>query len=385
MKSCPWEIIKPRDLDGTMWDKLDDTKIKINVDKLVELFSQPQPKPKVIEEKKENKIQKASFLESGRARMMNIVLNKLKLDPLEITDAIEQYNTSVLTPDTCELLIPILPTEEEYKKIAEFPGDPLTELESTDQFCLTISGVVGFKERMLALVFQASYLERYVEYKEDIDRFFRVYDFILKDKNFKRIMEYIMAYGNYMNGGTFKGGAPGFNIDILGKLADCKSKDNKINILDYIVERLYDEHKEPELVKTLLEKLPEFNELKYEAITDASKKFTQSFANCKKLKQVIEKNQDQLMQEDGSDAFIKSFYSDAEEKVEEVAKRVEDIDKQYAPVCKFLAANPKKFEMKNFIETFRKFNTDFQNSEKKYREKQEKLEKEAKKAAKKKK
>ena len=52
MKALLWEIIQPRELKGTLWDKLDDTKIKINVDKFEEKFSQVKKDPKKEAEKK---------------------------------------------------------------------------------------------------------------------------------------------------------------------------------------------------------------------------------------------------------------------------------------------------------------------------------------------
>ena len=46
MKALFWEVIQPRDLKGTIWDKLDDTKIKLNLDKFEEKFSQVKKDPK---------------------------------------------------------------------------------------------------------------------------------------------------------------------------------------------------------------------------------------------------------------------------------------------------------------------------------------------------
>lgn len=39
----------------------------------------------------------------------------------------------------------------------------------------------------------------------------------------KTIMEFILAFGNYMNGGTQRGQADGFDLSIMPKLKDVKS------------------------------------------------------------------------------------------------------------------------------------------------------------------
>ena len=51
MKALHWEVINPRDLKGTIWDELDDTKVKLNLDKLDEKFSLAKKEPKKEEKK----------------------------------------------------------------------------------------------------------------------------------------------------------------------------------------------------------------------------------------------------------------------------------------------------------------------------------------------
>ncbi len=53
-------------------------------------------------------------------------------------------------------------------------------------------------------------------------------------KKFKGVMEIVLALGNYINGGTYRGGAYGFKLDILTKLQDTKSSDNKTTLLHYL-------------------------------------------------------------------------------------------------------------------------------------------------------
>lgn len=47
---------------------------------------------------------------------------------------------------------------------------------------------------------------------------------------------FYLACGNYLNGGNNqRGQADGFNIEILSKLKDVKTKDNFSNLLKYVV------------------------------------------------------------------------------------------------------------------------------------------------------
>ena len=63
MKSLFWDIIPAKDIKDTIWDELDDTKIKINLDKFEEKFSQV---------KKRTKKSGSSEKESYKKRKKNI-------------------------------------------------------------------------------------------------------------------------------------------------------------------------------------------------------------------------------------------------------------------------------------------------------------------------
>ena len=51
----------------------------------------------------------------------------------------------------------------------------------------------------------------------------------------------VLCLGNYLNGGTPRGGAHGFKLDTLLKLGTLKSTDNSINLLNYIAEYLMED------------------------------------------------------------------------------------------------------------------------------------------------
>ena len=54
----------------------------------------------------------------------------------------------------------------------------------------------------------------------------------------KRMLEVVLALGNYLNGGTVRGGAHGFRLETLLKLQSIKSTDNAITLLNYLAELL---------------------------------------------------------------------------------------------------------------------------------------------------
>ena len=368
MKSLFWEVIQAKDIKGTIWDELDDTKIKINLDKFEEKFSQVKKELKkpVVEKKVSAKKEKKTFLEPDRTRMMSIVLNKIRIDTLELSDAIEKYDLKILTPEVCTLLLPILPNDAEVKEVSAFQGDIMEELAPCDQFVLIISGIAAYKERIKTIIFKYNYLNDYMVIKEEIDRIFNVYKFMKEDKKLQRLFEIILALGNYMNGGSFRGGAYGFTLNSLTKFADTKS--SGINFIDYIVKFIYEQIKEPQVLD-ILKNLREFDKLQYQSIIESSKQLENRWKDVLALKKALAANKDLLLAEDESEKFLSSFYDDAQNKIKEIKEKVEKIDKDYEEVAKFYGENPQKFTMIQFVDTFRKFTKDLSDAFKKYQEK----------------
>ena len=61
-----------------------------------------------------------------------------------------------------------------------------------------------------------------------------------------RILEIVLAFGNYLNFGTNRGHALGFRLDALTKLADTKAVDKKTTLLHYLANFL--DEREPEML-----------------------------------------------------------------------------------------------------------------------------------------
>ena len=59
---------------------------------------------------------------------------------------------------------------------------------------------------------------------------------LTNSKKIQRVVEVVLKLGNYLNGGTRRGGLFGFKIDALKKLNTVKTNDNKRNLLHWIAE-----------------------------------------------------------------------------------------------------------------------------------------------------
>lgn len=314
--------------------------------------------------------------------MINIVLNKVRLQPLDIVEALETYKLEMLPPQTCELILPIMPTESEIAEVAKAKGD-LSDLATADQLVLIMAGFVGYKERVKAIIFNSSFEEDSHIILKEINRFFKVFDFIKTSDKLKKWLEIILAIGNYLNGGTSRGAAWAFKLDILGKLSEVKSKDNKKTLMQYIVEFIMDKLEKEDLFD-ILKVLNKFDKLQYQSIVESGKEMTNRFGDVKLLKKLINEKKDELQPEDKSEEFLAKFYDKAEKKIDEINKKIDEINARFKEIIQLFGEDP-KYTIDQFIIVFKKFKDDIKNAQIYYKEQKEKKAKdEQKKKAKKK-
>jgi hypothetical protein len=95
----------------------------------------------------------------------------------------------------------------------------------------------GYEERLLALKFKFSYPESKEFLEEKIALLNKFFDAVESDKTIVKLLEHALALGNFVNGTGFKGGAWGFKMSNIDKLAEVKSFDNKLNLLMYLINR----------------------------------------------------------------------------------------------------------------------------------------------------
>ena len=378
MKALFWANLPVNKIPGTIWEKLDDTKININKDSLELKFSQKSKTEKKPETKKEiTKNKKLSLLQPDTIRKINIVLNKLKFSTTDIPDLIETMDTNKLTTNVCELLIQIMPTNEEVKLVTSYDGKE--EISINDEMVIMISSIPGYTERLEAIIFDNSYESDCEIIEEEVDKFFKAFDFLKNSKKFKQWLKIIMAFGNYMNGGTFRGGVYAFKLNALNKLTSIKSKDNSKTLLLYIITFIYEQLDDPSLME-ILDDLTIFYELQYQSIKESLKELNDDWKKVVKLKKIVEdaKKNNLLEEDDKVEEYLNDFYDKAEKTITELNTKSDKIDEKFKEIVKFYAEDD-KMTLDELIAIFRQFYNDLKENNEKYKDLKRKQEEEKKK------
>jgi hypothetical protein len=82
--------------------------------------------------------------------------------------------------------------------------------------------VPAFRARVECWAFLCSFEERAAGLAQGLIEFQRVEDAILASQQLPRLLSLVLAAGNYLNGGTGRGRADGFDLETLGKLDGVK-------------------------------------------------------------------------------------------------------------------------------------------------------------------
>uniref|UniRef100_A0ACB8G643 Uncharacterized protein n=1 Tax=Sphaerodactylus townsendi TaxID=933632 RepID=A0ACB8G643_9SAUR len=129
---------------------------------------------------------------------------------------------------------------DELEKIKQYYDTSKEEevklLDKPEQFLYELSQISNFAERAQCIIFLSVFSEGITAVHRKVDVINRVSKELLDMITVKEVLGLILAFGNYMNGGNrTRGQADGFGLEILPKLKDVKSRDTRINLVDYVV------------------------------------------------------------------------------------------------------------------------------------------------------
>ena len=299
--------------------------------------------------------------------MINIVLNKIHIQPIDIVDALETYNTAILTMDVCELIAPIMPLPKEVEALTNAQYESEEDLTTADQFILIMSNFVAGFERAKSVAFSYTYEDDSKLLLKEADKFDVCFDFLKESDDFKRFLTIILAFGNYMNGGNARGGAYGVSIDVITKLPDTKTTDNKLTFIKWLVKWIKEKYEKKDILEKIMESLNVFDSLQYIGLTEGVSMLEKKFLEVDKLKKKTEQKKADLMEADKSAEFLAKHYDKASNYIKQLNDKIENINKRFNEIRVYYCENVKKgddpkTELPKFIAHFKKLKADLKEA-----------------------
>ncbi|XP_047288393.1 formin-1 isoform X6 [Homo sapiens] len=304
MKPLYWTRIQISDRSQnatpTLWDSLEEPDIR-DPSEFEYLFSKDttQQKKKPLSEtyEKKNKVKKIiKLLDGKRSQTVGILISSLHLEMKDIQQAIFNVDDSVVDLETLAALYENRAQEDELVKIRKYyetsKEEELKLLDKPEQFLHELAQIPNFAERAQCIIFRSVFSEGITSLHRKVEIITRASKDLLHVKSVKDILALILAFGNYMNGGNrTRGQADGYSLEILPKLKDVKSRDNGINLVDYVVKyylRYYDQEAGTE--KSVFP-LPEPQDF----FLASQVKFEDLIKDLRKLKRQLEASEKQMV------------------------------------------------------------------------------------------
>lgn len=234
-----WCPLKPNQAKDTVFSNLDDEKImdKIDFSTLEDMF---KIGPKITADSADTSSvgqhspgsassgstssRKNTLLDTKRLQNIAITRRKLALTPPAIMSAVHRMDLTSLSPESVDFLLKIAPSQEEMQKYREYEAErkSVSDLSDEDQFLANLMKIERFEHKIKIMLFMATFEESANLLEPQFSTLTAASKCVRDADKFHKILEVLLAYGNYMNSGR-RGGVYGFKLSSLDTLSGMKS------------------------------------------------------------------------------------------------------------------------------------------------------------------
>ncbi|XP_056286753.1 formin-like protein 2 isoform X2 [Pseudoliparis swirei] len=346
-----WVALKPSQINGTVFNDINDEAIlqDLNVEEFEELFKTKAQGPAVDLTLSRQKLpqkapSKVSLLEANRSKNLAITLRKAGQGPEVTCRAIHTFDLRTVRVDFVECLMRFLPTEAEVKLLRQYERDrkPLEALSDEDRFMMQFSRIERLNQRMSIMTFMGNFTDNIQMLTPQLHAMIAASVSIKSSQKLKKILEIILALGNYMNSSK-RGAVYGFRLQSLDLLLETKSTDRKQTLLHYIANVVRDKYP----AKCLF-----YNELHY-VDKAAAVSLENVLCDVKEMQRGMELTWREFSVQ--HNALLKDFISRHESRLSKVLEDARIAEDAFEDVVKFFGESSKTMPPSVFFPIFVRF------------------------------
>lgn len=333
MKKVNWQLPAPQMFsEKCFWtDQKDNLQIekKVLFDGLTKQFSLP------CDKSNKGSVPKSEIslkvLDGNSAQNLLISLRVLlrNLSHEQIKQHILRCDTSILNSTCIETLIKFLPKPHKIEELQKLnkQGAVLPDIEN---FVASIGTIDRIVPRLCCINFKLGFKDSAKELKSDIAAGIAACAEMMSSKKFGAILRYILSIGNLMN----KSEAIGFQLEILPKLREINSTNNKQTLLHFIVENV--QQKFPELLNFAdeLNHIDKAARLNYRNIEETIESIIMSSENVEKELQYANASK---LPEDKFIEIMTPFLLECCNEVKVLKEMMNELENSYTKVGKYFA------------------------------------------------
>jgi len=211
----------------TIWDEMRPS--QVDKDFILHFFERPtKGQPETNNFQNGIKMAKViNVLDQKRSNFINIGMTRLPPLNLLTMEALSLH-TEIMSKESIEKLLKMLPTAEEISRIQEAQNrEPNLPLGTAEQFLLTLSSMDGLDSLLGLWIFKLDLELLDKDVKRPLMDLKSGLESVRKSETFKSILNMFLTVGNFLNESNIKG----FLLDYLEKASDVKDTFQKHSLL----------------------------------------------------------------------------------------------------------------------------------------------------------
>lgn len=373
-----WQRVDRRKLQETLWIKKDLAKntadIEIDTSKIESLFKilkrglpvggvdgSPSASPK-------RPVEISFISDAKRKQGISIFLGFLRMSNDDVRRTIVKLDERHMVRDNLRKLIENIPLPEERQLLQDYDGE-ISMLSPADQFLFTMCSIPRLEHRLRTWLFKLSLEDKLGDIVPSILTLKNAAQELQESSKWLKLLQIILAVGNFLNGTGSKGNYHGFKITSLSGLKGTKANDGKISLLQYIVSFLDERYPDVLSFTSELEHVDRSKRVSIDVINEEKAKIERSLQH---LEAELEKNEKSPAGEDDKyQEVMRKFHTQATERVSEFQQKYLEMVEQLNGLALFygedqdeLAKQPSEFLsmiqdfMNDFRDTLTKLNKD---------------------------
>uniref|UniRef100_A0A5K3F2N6 Formin-like protein n=1 Tax=Mesocestoides corti TaxID=53468 RepID=A0A5K3F2N6_MESCO len=191
---------------------------------------------------------KQRLMDANRQRCLGILLRYLESEKFTLNKLWESITNLDVSLDVADRIIHQLPTQDEARMYLNYEFTeclPVDQLTDEDRLLLHLCKINRLGPKLEVIIFMNTFDTTLASLCPKISAVNSASFNLKKSEKFKRVLELVLAFGNYMNS-CRRGVAYGFRLQSLDVLLETKTVDRQTTLLHYLVETI--ESNFPELI-----------------------------------------------------------------------------------------------------------------------------------------
>jgi len=268
-----------------------------------------------------------------------------------VVRCVNLLNLEQLPLELVELLQRMVPTEAETKLYRQYEAErkDVAALTDEDQYLVQLSRVERLANKLTVMAYMGNFFDNVHLVQPQIHAVISASNSIGASKRLRRVLEVILAFGNYMNSAK-RGPAYGFRLQSLDNLTDTKSTDKRRCLLHYIAQTIHDRVPEAVGVESELRFVEKAAQVSLENVLTDIAELEKGMEAAKREMYVRQNVKDETMK-----VPLRDFLANSDDKLRRLRAESKSAQEAYSRAVEFFGESSRTIAANVFFAIFARF------------------------------